>query len=350
MVNKKETVLHLLNSSSFSGAENVVCQIIENTDKSTKTIYCSPDGSIRKTLKERGIFFSPLSKLSYSALKSAIKKHKPSVIHAHDFRASLLASLFYKQVRIISHIHQNPEWLHGNGIKSKLYKLTAPRYDKIVVVADAIKESPVFDDVEDEGIITLRNFVNEAAIIERAKHDEVEASDIVFCGRLEPVKQPLDFIKAVDLITEKKPDVKAIMLGDGVLRDDCKALIESLGLQKNIKLEGFQQNPFSYMHKSRFLMLTSQFEGFGLVALESIILNSIVLSYDIAAVREMTKGDEEFVTTPDEMANVFLQLDGSKSKYSALQKRQREAVSDLIIKPQIWRQSIRQLYQFEDVR
>lgn len=41
-------VLHLLQSSRFSGAENVVCQIIKmfENDKAITMAYCSRDGQI----------------------------------------------------------------------------------------------------------------------------------------------------------------------------------------------------------------------------------------------------------------------------------------------------------------
>ena len=52
-------IIHLLQSSKFSGAENVVCQIIsmmENDD--VEMAYCSCDGQIREALSERNIKFA----------------------------------------------------------------------------------------------------------------------------------------------------------------------------------------------------------------------------------------------------------------------------------------------------
>ena len=46
-------VLHLLSTNKFSGAENVVCQIINlfQNESNYKMFYCSPDGEIKETLK-----------------------------------------------------------------------------------------------------------------------------------------------------------------------------------------------------------------------------------------------------------------------------------------------------------
>ena len=50
-------VLHLLSSDRFSGAENVVCQIITafDGDSEVEHLYVSPEGPIRETLKEKNI-------------------------------------------------------------------------------------------------------------------------------------------------------------------------------------------------------------------------------------------------------------------------------------------------------
>ena len=54
----KKRVLHLLASNSYSGAENVVCTIIDNCSE-YDMYYCSPDGPIRKSLEDRKINFIP---------------------------------------------------------------------------------------------------------------------------------------------------------------------------------------------------------------------------------------------------------------------------------------------------
>ncbi len=64
-------ILHLLSTNSFSGAENVVCQIINmfDSDKDIMMAYCSPDGKIKEKLQEKKIDFLPLNKLNYSSIK-----------------------------------------------------------------------------------------------------------------------------------------------------------------------------------------------------------------------------------------------------------------------------------------
>ena len=49
-------VMHLLQSNRFSGAENVVCQIISMCkDENIEFVYCSQNGQIKEALDERKI-------------------------------------------------------------------------------------------------------------------------------------------------------------------------------------------------------------------------------------------------------------------------------------------------------
>lgn len=116
-------ILHVLQSNRFSGAENVVCQIIDlfRTDENIEMLYCSPDGPIREMLNERGMPFAPMKKLSVSELKRILKKEKPDLIHAHGFRASILSVISTKKIPVISHLHNNGPWLKKRGVKHTIW-------------------------------------------------------------------------------------------------------------------------------------------------------------------------------------------------------------------------------------
>ena len=50
-------VLHLLASNKYSGAENVVCQIIDMFKGEVEMAYCSPNGTIANSLKDKNVTF-----------------------------------------------------------------------------------------------------------------------------------------------------------------------------------------------------------------------------------------------------------------------------------------------------
>ena len=105
-----KTVLHILNTNSYSGAENVAITLIRAMHKrypDYRLIYVSPDGPIRERLDSEGVEFEPIEKISRRNIRRLIKKYRPSVIHAHDFTASIVSAFSTFKVPVISHIHNN---------------------------------------------------------------------------------------------------------------------------------------------------------------------------------------------------------------------------------------------------
>ncbi|MDX2776124.1 glycosyltransferase [Streptomyces caniscabiei] len=343
----KKKVVHLLNSRTFSGAENVVCEIIKNTNETIEPVYCSPSGSISQALQARNVRYKAIKRLSYKEVRNVVRTMRPDVIHAHDFRASLIAGLFHRKATVISHIHQNPDWLHSWNFRSLLYMLCIRKVRTIIVVTDAVARSPVFKRVQAQKVLTIRNYVDKEAIIQKAIDAPVAGSyDIAFCGRLEPVKQPLDFIAAMARISQDAPAVRAVMIGDGSLRDACAALIAEYGLEKNIELVGFQANPYGYMKKSKFLFLTSQAEGFGLVVAEALALGTLALAYDVPGVSEIVGGHKEvLVTDPDDMAKKYKRLAASDSLYQKHLEASQAHAAALLQDKALWQEKIRLAYE-----
>lgn len=302
---KKKRVLHLLNSNRFSGAENVVSEIIKNTNDTFDPLYCSPSGSINEALADRKIEHVPIRTLSYFEVRRVIKEVNPDIIHAHDFRASIVASLFSRKAKVVSHIHQNPDWLHSMNAKYILYKCVLKNFSKIFVVTDVIRSSRVFGGRQN--VVVVHNKVDKKHIESKASVSDGKPYDVVFCGRLEVVKQPFDFIKVVAEIKKTKYDVRAAMIGDGSLMQGCRDLIKKLNLENNIDLLGFQSNPFKFVKRSNFLLITSSEEGFGLVAIEAMALGTVVLSYDLKSVKEILGKDvvTTFAHSPRELAELY---------------------------------------------
>ncbi len=70
-------------------------------------------------------------------------------------------------------------------------------------------------------------------------------------------------------VHQARPDIHLYLLGDGPDREALEAQIASLGLQSTITLLGNQSNPFNYLKKMDGFVLTSRYEGQGLVIWEA---------------------------------------------------------------------------------
>ena len=92
--------------------------------------------------------------------------------------------------------------------------------------------------------------------------------EIIYVGRIEYNQKRTD--RVVDIWRELEsmyPDWKLTIVGDGDDRDDLEKCIQEYGL-KRVTITGFV-NPIEYYKRASILLLTSDYEGFGLVIAEA---------------------------------------------------------------------------------
>ena len=76
-------VMHVLYDNIYSGAQNVVCQIVDlfkTYSPNMEMVYVSPDGPIREALREHAVQFHAVESLSIGNLKKVIREEKPDLI------------------------------------------------------------------------------------------------------------------------------------------------------------------------------------------------------------------------------------------------------------------------------
>lgn len=284
----KKTVLHLLASNKYSGAENVACTIIKNLDKEYESYYCSKKGEIESKLKQEKINYIMLDNFTRKQIKKTINDIKPDIIHAHDFRASVLTATLKGHAKIISHIHCNQPFMKNINIKSLSYYLATFKFDKIVVPSKEIKQEMYYRRIKKKTMI-IENYIDADKIIKLSKIEtsEIEPYDLLYIGRLSEEKNPLMFIEIVNQLQKKNPSLKAIMIGDGPLYQECKEKIIKMDLGRKIALIGFKENPYIYIKKSKISIMPSIWEGFGITAIESMVLGKVVLNSGVGGLKNI---------------------------------------------------------------
>lgn len=105
--------------------------------------------------------------------------------------------------------------------------------------------------------------------------------DILGAGNLIPLKQYHIFLEIVHSLRIAKPDIKAVICGDGPGMKRLKEMIQQLKLQDNVCLKGVLPHAevLLLMQQSRVFMHTSNYEGFGAVCLEALYAGAQVASF-----------------------------------------------------------------------
>lgn len=308
---KKKKVLHLLSSNKYSGAENVVCTIIDKMGSKYDSYYCSPNGEINDILNDKKIKYIPIKKLSYKEINKIIKKVSPDIIHAHDNKATVLASFFNRRCKIISHIHGNNKIMNSINLKSFLFNLISKRIYRFIWVSDSSLDDYYFKDKILNRSIVLYNIIDEHSIRDKAKEYTVgKKYDLIYLGRLGYPKNPLRLLKILKMVKDYKKDITLAIVGDGEDKEVMEKTVKENGLTKNVDFYGFKKNPYPILNSSNILIMTSLYEGTPMCALEAQALGKPIIATPVDGLKKIVVQDVNgFLTDDDEIfSNKIIEL------------------------------------------
>ncbi|MDD5751845.1 MAG: glycosyltransferase family 4 protein, partial [Candidatus Peribacteraceae bacterium] len=113
-------------------------------------------------------------------------------------------------------------------------------------------------------------------------------------------------LRALKLVTQKRKDVRYVMVGEGNGRPQLEALVRELGLQEYVEFAGRKsgddlvrayQAADIYVHTPKIVDL--KFEGFGIVYLEASACGKPVVATDAGGVRDAVLDGETGFVVPD---------------------------------------------------
>jgi glycosyltransferase involved in cell wall biosynthesis len=218
-----------------------------------------------------------------------------------------ITSLFAKKNdKIIMTVHTTPSRDY-TGSKGRIYKYLIGRYfnraDKIVAVSDGIKNDLEKNyQVQNNKIQTIYNFIDIKHIAEMSEeHVEIDleclfntGKTVINVGRLSDAKGHWHLIRAFKQVSTEIPDSKLIIVGDGELRPYLTKLIGELSLKNSVHLIGNRDNPYKYMKNSDLFVLSSVYEGFGIVLIEAMACGIPVISTNcLSGPEEILKNNEK---------------------------------------------------------
>lgn len=111
---------------------------------------------------------------------------------------------------------------------------------------------------------------------------------------------------------------KLVLLGQGPLEKQSRDLVKRLNIEDKVIFAGFQSNPYPYMKNAKFMVLSSEFEGLGIVILDSITLGTPVISTDCDSGPREILPEENLVPINDvnALANKISAVSDNTANYS----------------------------------
>lgn len=122
---------------------------------------------------------------------------------------------------------------------------------------------------------------------------------IVNVARLVPAKDQALLLRAY---ARSGVSLPLVLVGDGQERQRLEALVSELGIAERVVFAGQRDNPYPWMHHARLFVLSSRFEGMGIVLFEALACGTPVLSVDCpGGIREILKGELEDAIVPHDV-------------------------------------------------
>lgn len=293
---KKRTVL-FIPSLRGGGAERVVVNIANGLRRRNEEVSL--------LLYEReGVYFDeldeqvPIDDLGISSRYtrlfalfkyiSFLKKKSPEIILVSGHSAFLLCfflhTFFKHKLMVIVHNTVSEE----KGVSRYIAKFFYRYADSIIGVSKGVSDDITqYASIFEDKVRTIYNPVDlrriESLSMQKTEHlwlQDQTLQVVVAVGALSIQKNYPLLLNAIAVIRKTNPAIRLLILGEGEIRSVIESKIQKLGLSEIVELLGFTKNPYAYMRGASRFVLSSDFEGFGLVLVEAMASGARIISTD----------------------------------------------------------------------
>ncbi len=237
-----------------------------------------------------------------STMVDVIMNHDLDLLHVHYAIPHASAAYMAKQI-VKKKIGRDVPFittLHGTDItlvgKDKTYEpvvtFSINESDAITAVSKNLRDETFRSFAIEKEIEVIYNFVD----VNRFNKKPIDAfrkviapngeKILMHASNFRKVKRVTDVVKIFAAVQKEVP-AKLLMVGDGPERPACEELGRELGVDDHIRFLGKQEQMEDILAVSDVFVLPSEYESFGLAALEAMAAKSIVISTNAGGLNEI---------------------------------------------------------------
>lgn len=297
-------ILFVITGLGMGGAEHVVTNLADELVKlghEVKIVYLTGNSVVlpKNTCIELipiGMTGSKDLIYAYLKLRKVVNRFQPDVVHSHMFHSNILSRLLRlstKIPKIVTTAHNTNE---GGKYRMLAYRLT----DKLADISTNVSEEAVNSFVAKKathssrmvsvsnGINTNEFYFDPTARKTKRLELKIENKKLILCvGRLEAQKDYPNLFLAISHLKESRQDFKVSIVGDGTLRNNLNEMVDKLQLHDYISFLGVRRDVKDLMSAADIYVMSSAWEGFGLVVAEAMACERFVVATDCGGVKEV---------------------------------------------------------------
>jgi glycosyltransferase involved in cell wall biosynthesis len=200
-------------------------------------------------------------------------------------------SLLGTNIPIISSERIDPR--HTNKIKNILRKILLRYTTHLVVQTPQIEE--FYSEAIQAKTTIIPNPVSDV-FFTSTFNEYPKIKQIINVARLYPQKNQKMLIKAFSMISNRFPQYKLVIYGEGPLRTELEQLVKEESLTEKVFLPGKTNDIISELCRSDIFCLTSNYEGMSNAMLEAICIGLPIITTNVSGIEDLvTDGENGFV-------------------------------------------------------
>lgn len=210
------------------------------------------------------------------ALRRMLKNAKPDVIFSFQMRTNVIAliAIMGSRTPVIVSERNNPALQPYAVIWNRLRSVLYPRaFGLVTMTQGAMNHFPPF--------MRQRSWVIPNPVdLPNGRRQVGNGKRLAAVGRLVPQKGFDLLIDAFANIADRHPDWTLVIWGEGSDRHALEEQVRRRGLQQRIFMPGLSDSPGSWLKTADAFVLSSRFEGWGVVLLEAMAWGLPCVSFD----------------------------------------------------------------------
>jgi glycosyltransferase involved in cell wall biosynthesis len=311
-------VMHVTTGLSYGGAETQLKNLalrLKQRKWSLSVVSMLPPGAYVDELEAAGICVYDLrmrrkvpDPRAVLRLASIVRRERPLVVHAHMVHANLLARitrLFVETPVLVCTAHSINE---GGLLREIAYRLTDPLADLTTQVSEAGRQRYIqVGAAPPHKIVSIPNGIDTSRFqpnptVRQAVREQLGCAPEAFVwltvGRLEPVKNHLELLRAFREVAAGHPHARLLIAGQGPLQAAIEQRIVELGLADRVRLLGLRRDIPDLLNAADAFVLPSLWEGMPLTLLEASATALPIVATDVGGNAEVVLEGETGYLVP----------------------------------------------------
>jgi glycosyltransferase involved in cell wall biosynthesis len=296
-------VLHVITTICRGGAENQLLTLIReqvSTGRKVELIFLKDQPELLGELCQMGVEvhseFSMLSPLAQLVSIRRFLKGKEVLIHGHLPRAELIAALSKGGNALVVTRHNAEKFFPSapKFLSSALSRYVIRRSNAIIAISQSVsdflhenKELP--KNVKPAVVYYGYQSNSQHADLKKLRESLNIPLGAIVIGTVARLTTQKDLPTLLHAFASLKSNenLRLLMVGDGPLRDELKSMAIELDIRDQVIWAGRTDKVFAHLNLMDIFVLTSTYEGFGLVLLEALEAHLPVIASNVSAVPEV---------------------------------------------------------------